>query len=617
MRLPSMWVRRLPMLTAFWAGTCLGGVVALAPLPASPPRPTVERASPVETFYVDASTGDDGADGRSTSRAFRTLARGVQAMRPGDTLVVGPGRYYHNPLVVRDLPGTADNPTTIRAEPRGGATISAAWSEAAEGRVTWTPVGDGVFRAEQARDRPATCGGYEGEFLLRFRNLEHLRTGDIGHKDTKAGVPPLVAPAYGFAVVDGRYYVRLPGGADPNGRRIVFAVRASETVKHWEWDGRDLKGGEPVMQVVNSPGLVLDGFRIEGAATGVRFDATSTHAIVRNCLFEYCTTGVALRSDSVVEWCEYSFPGLSRLHRHMTERNPLRKEDNLIFPLLKDYGGGIEGGIATSDTQVGFYSAARCQIRYSYMHDAFDGDNLGAFTDSESHHNVYVNCFDNAVEFENSFRNQPSRNLRFHQNLVVGYFHGAISHQEHLPTMEGPHWVYRNVIVCDRDATWNPWLVVKTSLPSGTKGINYHNNLIWLRGGKGGLYWFEGNHPPQEEALSGMRWTNNIVIFDSKLIQQPTPDPFFADANLLVAPNPRKSLLGVNGKAIASLDALGLTDPRGMDFSLTSDSPAIGAGIAVPGITPEGEARPDAGPFSFGAGGGAEWPRARRTVFAP
>ena len=65
--------------------------------------------------YVSA-TGDDTTGDGSADRPFRSLARGITALRsgqPGDDMVVEPGTY--EPVRIAELTGTADNPTVIRS----------------------------------------------------------------------------------------------------------------------------------------------------------------------------------------------------------------------------------------------------------------------------------------------------------------------------------------------------------------------------------------------------------------------------------------------------------------------------------------------------------------------
>ena len=60
---------------------------------------------------------------------------------------------------------------------------------------------------------------------------------------------------------------------------------------------------------------------------------------------------------------------------------------------------------------------------------------------------------------------------------------------------------------------------------------------------------------------------------------------------------------------------LALRDPGRLDFGLTAGSPAVDAGMRIPGFNDDAIGAPDIGPFEFGRAYDPEWPRPRRTVF--
>ena len=95
------------------------------------------------TLYVDGRGGSDENAGTSPDRALKTISAGARILRGGDKLIVGPGVYYERP-VFGDMGTSPDKPVWILAQPRGQAVISGAWQAAAEGKVKWTPEGDGV-----------------------------------------------------------------------------------------------------------------------------------------------------------------------------------------------------------------------------------------------------------------------------------------------------------------------------------------------------------------------------------------------------------------------------------------------------------------------------------------
>ena len=44
-------------------------------------------------WYVNSTTGNDAHDGRTSGTAFKSLARAVDAAKPGDTILIAPGAY--------------------------------------------------------------------------------------------------------------------------------------------------------------------------------------------------------------------------------------------------------------------------------------------------------------------------------------------------------------------------------------------------------------------------------------------------------------------------------------------------------------------------------------------
>ena len=69
------------------------------------------------TEYFVSKSGNDTHDGTSAESAFLTIQKGVDSLRPGDTLTIGPGEYSEN--IKRDNLGGPEADTTIRAEMPG------------------------------------------------------------------------------------------------------------------------------------------------------------------------------------------------------------------------------------------------------------------------------------------------------------------------------------------------------------------------------------------------------------------------------------------------------------------------------------------------------------------
>jgi len=57
--------------------------------------------------------GNDGNDGLSHEKTFCTISKGLKALRPGDTLTIGPGEYRES--IEWAFPGEQDKQTVVRA----------------------------------------------------------------------------------------------------------------------------------------------------------------------------------------------------------------------------------------------------------------------------------------------------------------------------------------------------------------------------------------------------------------------------------------------------------------------------------------------------------------------
>ncbi len=397
-------------------------------------------------------------------------------------------------------------------------------------------------------------------------------------------------PLYGFAAQNGRLFVKLPGGLDPNGQALRFSPPT------WGEEGRT-----PVVKINQSPHVILDGFRIEGSGTYcVRLDRESHHVTIRNTVLSYCRYGAQLPDHSLIEWSEYTYPGFHDFSEQVRQvnGNTLRN-----YELVKEYfPAWLEGGLATSYGKN--HASEHCEFRYNYIHETFDGERLGHFENSESHHNVYLYNYDNHVELEN-WAGHGSRNLRLHHSLFLASPGGAISHQEY--ALEGPQYVYRNVIYGLDDHGWNAWTLIKSKAPSPKAKIFYYHNLLW--GAKGQLFWDE--IPPR-----ALHMRNNIMIFTRNLNRVPSLRGFDSKSNLLVNDRDEPRLYGKQGKYVgADAEVLAFQNVPELNFGITAKSPAHDAGMILPGFNDDATGPPDIGPFEVEKPPGADWPRPRRTIF--
>ena len=527
-------------------------------------------------LYVDTRNGDDSNNCLSETNACKSIQKAANKLRSTDKLIVKPGVYYES-VRFDNLDSSINQPVWVLAEPRGSVRISAMWKQAAKGKVNWRDEGEGVYSVKHG---PASFASYNDVFLFRFNSVNELRKAQVM---THSGVVNL--PPYGFAIEHGKIYVRLPDDIDPNGRSILFSPPS------WGEDGR-----QPVLEVNNSPGFILDGFYIEGSGTVcVNFDRNSKSAIVRNSIFQYCRYGVRLPDKSQVEWSEYTYPGF----RDFAEKVRQLNNDQLkIYNLVKEYHANnwYEGGLATSYGKKG--ASNYCEFHHNFIHETFDGESLGDFENSESHHNVYYSNYDDHVEME-SWAGHYSRELRLHHNLFLSA--GLISHQN--TSLKGPQYVYRNIWYYYDEHGASSWTIIKSKAPNATGGIYYTNNLLW--GITGELFW---------ENRDQLHFRNNIFIFKRNQNWKTSTD-LDSDSNILVNDDDKPWLYGKHGMYLGTDPLiLGFRDIPKLDFGLKADSIAIDAGVEIPEVDSIGT-KVDIGPFELKNNPGLEWPRPRRTVF--
>ncbi|MFC1718267.1 hypothetical protein ACFL6S_31715 [Candidatus Poribacteria bacterium] len=529
------------------------------------------------TYYV-AATGNDSNPGTQTA-PFRNIQKGAETIRGGDTMVIRAGTYYEQPRF-SSRGSSATQPITIRAEDPGTVTVSGMWREAALGQVAWRDEGDGIYSISHA-DIPKFAA-YESTFLHRYL-LDDLKRGIADTTNAKVNLL-----RHGFAYENGRVYVRLPQDRNPNGQPVLLSASS-------DW-------GEWIIAFTNTPYVTIEGLRLEGAGSaGVRYDESSHHATIRNTVFAYCQVGAKLSHDSLIEWSEYLYPGFSDFSEQLRARN-----NNMYrtYALSKDYTNefSYEGAIATASHSP--LSPTGCEFRYNYIHDAFDGEKLGVFQDSESHHNLYENNYDNHVELEHYGGDRgPSSNLRLHHNLFRGVSNAPISHQA--AGIKGPQYVYRNVVIYDipklNKMGYSGNRVIKIDMPKENAGIFYYHNTILG----------DNRQLLQTNRPGGKYFTfrNNVLIFANTSTRDTSYD---SDYNLLVNIKDILLMRGDNGKYLGSeSSALQFIDGGALNYGIQAGSPAQNVGVSLAGFNDDAPGGPDVGAFEVGDFSGPDWPRAR------
>jgi hypothetical protein len=560
-------------------------------------------------YYVNGRTGNDNNNGLSRTAAVKTISRGAQLVQGGDALLIAPGIYYERPKF-SNLGSSATKPVWIRAEQPGTVILSAMWEDAAKGNVQWQ-LNDSTRKIYRTSyDKQLFWGIYDGQFLMYYMDqpdtdiqaLESLETDTIAWGRYKFKLP-----SYGIAQSGNNVYIKLPGGIDPNGKSIKIASQNTR-----------------IMEVVGSPYMIVDGIEFEGAGRGehaLNFDKQSTHATVRNCIFTHNRRAVRVSSNSIIEWSEYRYTGFYEYAERIAQTNSACSSCfNEKGPYYHMYriGKGYypsnwwEGALAGG-------SGEKNDFRYNYIHETFDGEQLGYFNDSESHHSVYDYNYDNHIELEGD--GQPARDLRVHHSLFLASSAGSLSHQD-APNLEGPHYVYRNVIYDKNDPVGLSNLTQIKHRMSNLFGpspkVYYYHNVIWGNEKALETNWGDGDYEL-------IRLVNNIIIFRKETDSSGNNLENGTNYNLLVNSKNRSAITGSAGKYLGvfqhALDLLKFRDVEAFNFGILYGSVTVNAGTSIPDPHNYGFADsrdtgiPDIGVFPVEVDPGVNWPRLARTTF--
>ncbi len=191
------------------------------------------------TYYVSPN-GDDGADGLSPDRAFRTLGKAATVAGPGDTVILLPG-IYREVLFPRQsgLPGA---PITFRARQLGEAIITS--FDLASG---WQLYQGRIYRCRL----PQAYAGWEPRQVLE----------DDEFLERRSGPGSITAPGQ-WAYQNGYLYVRTRDDRHPADKRIEYDNRESVVSDggyrhHIVIENLVLRGGNGPNTYDNNRGTVL------------------------------------------------------------------------------------------------------------------------------------------------------------------------------------------------------------------------------------------------------------------------------------------------------------------------------------------------------------------------
>ncbi len=242
-----------------------------------PLEPTPER----KRYFVSLQ-GSDDRDGSTVQAAFRTIQRGVSALQPGDTLIIGPGEYFE--AVTRDNLGDDQNDTVIRA--------------AVPGTV--------LLRGDVPAPNFAKVEGYRFIYAAPFEQTPHavLERGTLCTLQAKANLTELeFEPGHFFYDAEARrLYVSSSDLRPPLNRYSTVAVL-----------------GKAGLALKKPQRVIIEGLAATGFFPGWGISLTEPVACrVRACVTFMNTGGIVLAeggSHNIVEGCVsygHTFVGIQR-----------------------------------------------------------------------------------------------------------------------------------------------------------------------------------------------------------------------------------------------------------------------------------------------------------------
>jgi parallel beta helix pectate lyase-like protein len=523
-------------------------------------------SSPTGRTWWVASNGNDASAG-TASAPLATLQAAATRAQPGEEIRVRPGIYYQTLDTPRS--GTATAPIHLVGDAPG--VIVDGSDPALLRRTDWRSDGGGVFSI------PYTA--LASNRLVCVDSLQRLyKQASLAALQSNANGMP-----QGFAIEGGRLYLKLEDGSSPV-THVVHVARFNL-------------------------GLILDSSYWRVSGLEVRYFGTGAGG-----------AGIYLSGGGgswIADNHVHTMGGRGILMRNLTADNLIERN------LVRDPRVGVWPWSATKAhdeeiTAISNRGGRGNVIRYNTVTGWFDGmdandgtpdENIAA--DADYHGNLVTGCGDDAIETDTV----SGINLRLWGERYTGNYSGISIG----PIYQGPEYVLFNVVANYARSGFkfaltsigHAWLchnTLSTSVagkpvvwPSGPySNIHFRNNVM------------VGNAAPTVSDDAGESQTGND--FDGDLLHTPGSGTLFRwkDANY--------GTLGALRSA-TGFEAVGRTgDPLFTaattgDYTLRLGSPAIDAGIRLPGINDRftGTA-PDLGAFETGGGNDAAAPASIRDL---
>lgn len=595
--------------------------------------------------FVDARRGDDAASG-AADQPWRTIHHGVAILQPGETLVVREGVYHENVRITWQ--GTAEAPLTLMAHPGEVVVIDAGYRDFFDSPSTaWEPVpagtgvagefqsartypelaappdparpvwGSGVY-SEQVRvlgnfgDSLVPLHGYHAAIDLRSDNpywnlagkleaeqglycgpgvwfhpethrihvrLAHTPTDWLGAEEYRGEtdprrIPLVVSGAGTPLTIDQSRHVCIRNIVLRGSRSHALTLTRSQSV---ELQGVTLYGGCPGMYVRSVDGLWMSNCAMRGVAAPWSSRAAHKYRGISPYLF----VADSDNRDFEIAWCEFTdghdgtvIGAVDNLqfHHNLVENF---NDDGLYLTIERP--GGRNGLIALN-------RIARCLSSF-----AFAGD--GARQEASDVH-VARNVFDLRRPVFKTPKRSDEEPGEF---LVAARLAG-----DHGSPVWKPLRFYHNTVILP-DSAWRGYYAAGLSgSMRGTTRRVFNNifvhtsglpafNFLQVEGdfaADGNLHWSQTEGPTYTgDFLTQARRVRPKQVDWFALSQSQYPGGWTAH-DLFVDPQ---------------FEALTADWSEPTDLRLRAESPAVDAGVALPGEWPDPLREADAGPPDIGA----------------
>jgi hypothetical protein len=501
-------------------------------------------ATPSGTSYHVATTGNDAAAG-TASAPFRTLTHAASLAQPGDAIHVAPGVYYET--IDTPRPGTAAAPIHLIAD--GPGAILDGSDPAYLARSDWQSEGGGVYSVPYTGTTRLVCAD-------SLQRLYHQAT----LSDLQAGANGV---AQGWTVAGGRLYVRLEDGSTPAGH-VIHVARLDYGIfldtSYWRVSG-----------------FTTRYFGTSAAASGITLRGSVGCEVLDNTVLACAGRPIFLRvmaADNLVEGNDVVDPRVATW-----PWAAVKSHDEEGAGILNRGG---RGNVLRNNLVTGTFDGLAAGGDLTSEDVASDADFSG---------NQVQGVGDDGIETDDF----SAINTR----VIGNRFDGTTNEISIAPISQGPEIVAFNVfanpakggVKCSLSSSGQAWLVHNTFWcppgavhPTGNySNLHFRDNL------------FMGTPPVNDDA--GESLTGND--FDGDLLFSSSSTVF--------------RWKGVNYTSLAALQSAtgfelqgrvgdpSCADPAHGDFTLLPGSPAVDAGIRMPGYDDGfGGAAPDIGAFELG-----------------